>query len=93
MKDRCVSIGFGLVTVFMVAQHNNAIFGAMRRTIFVGLDNEDTHRKKGLRNEAHATEVEVGFLVNSVKDLVALKPPFFVPVGGKPGVTIRVGGV
>ncbi len=93
LKDRCISVGFGVVAVFMVAHHNNARFGAMRCTILVGIDNEDAHGRKGFRNEAPAMEVEVGFLVDPVKDLVAIKSHFFFFVGGKPGVTIRVGGV
>jgi hypothetical protein len=43
LENRGVALRFGVRAVLKVSQHNSAGFGAIRFSILIGLNHEDTH--------------------------------------------------
>jgi hypothetical protein len=65
----------------------------VRIAILVGLDNKDAHAWECFRDGALTAECKVLPLVDGRVAVHLLQPPFFVVVGIKPDLAVRVGGM
>ena len=55
-QDRGVTSRFGIVSVFKIPKDDDAGLGAVGFAVFVGFDDENTHRREGFGDDAFAAQ-------------------------------------